>query len=88
MWLLVFFDLPTKTKKQRRAYTRLRKVLLLSGFHMRQFSFYEIYCPTKEVATQYQKRIINHCLEKGKETLLSVTSPCRTCFYAGYLERM
>ena len=37
MWILVFFDLPTETKKERKAYTRFRKELMNDGFSMFQF---------------------------------------------------
>ena len=33
MWLLVFFDLPTDTKKDRKAYATFRKQLINDGFH-------------------------------------------------------
>lgn len=34
MRVIVFFDLPTKTKKDRREYTRFRKYLVKGGFVM------------------------------------------------------
>lgn len=38
--LLVFFDLPTETKQDRREYTRFRKFLIKNGFLMMQESVY------------------------------------------------
>jgi CRISPR-associated protein Cas2 len=38
MWVLVLFDLPTETRKDRKAATRFRKNLLDDGFNMFQFS--------------------------------------------------
>jgi CRISPR-associated protein Cas2 len=32
MWVLVFFDLPTETKKDRKIYSKFRKDLLQDGF--------------------------------------------------------
>ena len=32
MWVLVFFDLPTETKKERKAATKFRKELIEDGF--------------------------------------------------------
>ena len=32
MWLFAMFDLPVKTKQQRRAYSRFRNLLLQEGF--------------------------------------------------------
>ena len=38
MWILVLFDLPTETKKDKKAYTDFRKNLQKDGFTMFQFS--------------------------------------------------
>ena len=38
MWVLVFFDLPTETKRERKFYAEFRKKLLQDGFTMFQFS--------------------------------------------------
>ena len=38
MWILVFFDLPTDTKKERKAAAKFRKDLMGDGFTMFQFS--------------------------------------------------
>lgn len=38
MWVLVLFDLPTETKKDKRAYADFRKNLQKDGFTMFQFS--------------------------------------------------
>ena len=40
MWVLVFFDLPTNTKTDRKRATKFRKNLLDDGFTMFQFSIY------------------------------------------------
>ena len=40
MWILVFFDLPTDTKKDKKAYALFRKNLCRDGFSMFQFSIY------------------------------------------------
>lgn len=37
MWVLVFFDLPTETKRERKYYADFRKKLLQDGFTMFQF---------------------------------------------------
>ena len=43
-WLIVAFDLPVGTKKQRKAATDFRKWLLDDGFQMVQFSVYVRSC--------------------------------------------
>ena len=39
MWILVFFDLPTETKKDKKEYMLFRKRLQRDGFTMFQFPF-------------------------------------------------
>lgn len=57
MWVLVFFDLPTETKKERKQYAAFRKKLLNDGFTMFQFSIYLRHCPSKENAEVHIRRI-------------------------------
>ncbi len=57
MWVLVLFDLPTETKKDRKAYTLFRKKLLNDGFQMFQFSIYMRHCPSRENADVHIKRV-------------------------------
>ena len=45
-WLMVAFDLPVKSKKQRKAATDFRQFLLNDGFQMIQFSVYARACVT------------------------------------------
>ena len=46
MWNLVMFDLPVKTKVQRRRATQFRKLLIDLGWQMAQLSVYVRYVPT------------------------------------------
>lgn len=55
MWVLVFFDLPTDTKKERKAAADFRKQLLADGFIMFQFSIYMRHCPSAENAEVHIK---------------------------------
>ena len=48
MWLMVIFDLPVGTKKQRHAATKFRNFLLDQGFSMSQFSVYLRFCGGKD----------------------------------------
>ena len=50
MWVLVLFDLPTETKKDKKAYTDFRKNLQKDGFTMFQFSIYIRHCASSENA--------------------------------------
>lgn len=47
MWCLVMFDLPVKTKSQRREATAFRNMLLDMGYSMVQYSVYARYTPTQ-----------------------------------------
>lgn len=47
MWLFVMFDLPTMTKKDRKASALFRKQLEKDGFSMHQFSVYIRHCASK-----------------------------------------
>ena len=57
MWALVFFDLPTETKKDRKIYTKFRKDILADGFTMFQFSIYLRHCPSRENAEVHIQRV-------------------------------
>lgn len=73
MWILVFFDMPTETKKDRKAYTDFRKKLLLDGFTMFQFSIYLRHCPSRENAAVHIKRVKNELPKNGHIGILCIT---------------
>jgi len=73
MWILVLFDLPTETEKDKKAYTRFRKELLRDGFTMFQFSIYIRHCASKENKNVHVKRIKSILPEKGHVGILSIT---------------
>ena len=64
MWLLVMFDLPVKTKPQRREYVRFRNLLLANGCLQLQFSVYARFCVSRENADTYG-RIIQPAVPNG-----------------------
>ena len=57
MWVLVLFDLPTETKKERKAAADFRKRIMADGFTMFQFSIYLRHCPSRENADVHIKRV-------------------------------
>ena len=65
MWILVFFDLPTETKKERKIYTDFRKKIISDGFTMFQFSIYVRHCASKENADVHITRVKSILPEKG-----------------------
>ena len=73
MWILVFFDLPTETKKEKKAYIDFRKSLMKDGFTMFQLSIYVRHCASVENAEVHIKRV-KACLPKhGKVGILCIT---------------
>lgn len=73
MWLFVFFDLPTNTKKERKAASGFRKKLLKDGFSMMQYSVYTRHCASKQSADAHAFRVKNFLPNKGKVSVLMVT---------------
>jgi CRISPR-associated protein Cas2 len=73
MWMMVLFDLPVGTKKERKAATDFRKFLLDQGFHMAQFSVYMRFCAGKEQAETYTKRVERKVPETGKIHIVCIT---------------
>lgn len=73
MWVLVFFDLPTESKAERKIYSKFRKELLGDGFAMFQFSIYMRHCPSRENADVHIKRVKNKLPEKGHVGIMCIT---------------
>lgn len=73
MWILVFFDLPTETKKDRKIYAQFRKNLMRDGFTMFQFSIYVRHCASKENADVHIRRVKNLLPQVGKVGILCIT---------------
>ena len=73
MWVLVFFDLPTETKKERKAAADFRKRLMMDGFIMFQFSVYMRHCPSAENAAVHIKRVKSFLPSLGKVGILTIT---------------
>jgi len=73
MWLMVQFDLPTDTRKERKAATKFRKELINDGFVMFQFSSYIRHCPNLENAEVHIKRVKKILPEYGFIAILQIT---------------
>jgi len=73
MWLMVFFDLPTDTKKERKAAALFRQNLLKDGFTMFQFSIYIRHCGSKENMEVHINRVSTIIPEYGKVGIMGVT---------------
>ena len=73
MWLLVLFDLPTETKKDKKAYALFRKNLIKDGFTMFQFSIYIRHCASMENAEVHKKRVKSFLPEFGNVGIICIT---------------
>lgn len=73
MWVLVFFDLPTDTKKDRKQASLFRKRLLTDGFTMFQFSIYLRHCASRENAEVHIKRVKSFLPPLGHVGILQIT---------------
>lgn len=73
MWVLVLFDLPTETKRDRKAYAEFRKKLQRDGFTMFQFSIYIRHCASMENAEVHIKRVKSFLPEFGQVGILCIT---------------
>ena len=73
MWILVHFDLPTETKKDRKNYAQFRKKIMADGFTMFQFSMYVRHSSSSENAEVHSKRVKRSLPEHGKVGILQIT---------------
>ena len=73
MWLFAFFDLPVRTREQRRAYAQFRKELLARGFTMLQYSVYARYYRSEEASMPHRAQIGALVPPNGRVRLVSVT---------------
>lgn len=73
MWLVVLFDLPVGTKKERKAATGFRLKLLDLGFEMTQYSVYLRFCAGKEQAEAYERKIEQAMPVSGKIHIIVIT---------------
>ena len=70
---IVFFDLPTETNEDKRAYRRFRKALIKDGFIMMQESVYTKLMTTPSVENSVKNLIRKNKPEKGIVQTLTVT---------------
>ncbi|WFS63050.1 CRISPR-associated endonuclease Cas2 [Pseudodesulfovibrio thermohalotolerans] len=73
MWMMVMFDLPVVTSKERKAAGIFRKHLQNLGFEMAQFSIYYRVMGSKEIAKRYLKQIEEKVPKDGSVNILTIT---------------
>ena len=73
MRILVFFDLPTETSKDRKIYSRFRKFLIKEGFIMMQESVYSKIVLNSQQANFLYNRVKKSAPNKGIIQMLTIT---------------
>lgn len=73
MRLIVFFDLPTVTKAEKRAYTVFRRFLLNDGYDMIQWSVYGRIVNGSDDAETHLKRLTANLPPEGSVRCLQIS---------------
>lgn len=73
MWVMVLFDLPTTTPKERRNYTKFRDFLLDNGFEMAQYSVYVKHTSGKDAVQAIVRKVEVAMPDEGKVDILQFT---------------
>jgi len=73
MWIMVFFDLPTDTKTERKEAADFRKRIMKDGFTKFQFSVYLRHCSSRENAEVHMRRVRGFVPEHGHVCMICIT---------------
>ena len=73
MRLIVMFDLPVITDKERKIATNFRKFLLDDGYIMMQFSVYSRICKNNDDLQKHINRVKIHSPKNGNIRMLQIT---------------
>ena len=73
MRLIVMFDLPVITDKERKIATNFRKFLLDDGYIMMQFSVYSRICKNNDDLQKHINRLKIHSPKNGNIRMLQIT---------------
>lgn len=73
MRVIVFFDLPTETAKERKIYSRFRKSLINDGFIMLQESVYSKLALNASIVNSVREKIYRNRPNKGIVQMLTIT---------------
>lgn len=73
MWVMVFFDLPTESKRERREASLFRKNLMKDGYTMFQYSIYVRHCPSRENADVHIRRVKSFLPDTGFVVVFTIT---------------
>ncbi len=70
---MVFYDLPTITKKDRKVFAKFRKDIMKDGFTKMQNSVYLRHCASRVNSEIHVKRVKSVLPDKGLVSILKVT---------------
>ncbi len=73
MWIIVLYDLPTETVKNRKEAQAFRKKLLGFGFSMFQLSMYIRHAPSQDNCTKHENRVMENLPPEGKVCIFHMT---------------
>ncbi|MFV0424211.1 MAG: CRISPR-associated endonuclease Cas2 [Bacilli bacterium] len=73
MRIIVMFDLPTITHKEKQEYSTFRRFLLGNGYIMVQYSVYSRFCRNNTDVNKHIKRLIDNKPKYGNVRVLQVT---------------
>ena len=73
VWLVVMFDLPVKTKLQKRRYVQFHDFLIDEGFNMMQYSVYGRHLATRERGDAKENRVASKVPPQGQVRIIRLT---------------
>jgi CRISPR-associated protein Cas2 len=73
MRLILFFDLPVKTKKERKIYANFRKLLISKGYLMMQYSVYVKLFANRDALKNHISFIKKNVPQEGHIRLAAMT---------------
>lgn len=73
MRVVLFFDLPVKTKRDRKVYTTFRKYLIEHGYYMLQYSVYSKIMNNRDASKQHIENIKKNTPQKGNIRIMLLT---------------
>ncbi len=74
MRILILFDLPMVSKKDKKQYTDFRRFLIRDGYSMVQYSVYARICPNLDTVQTHIKRLEMSAPEHGAVRSIVVTN--------------
>ena len=73
MRIVVFFDLPVVTAKEKKAAAKFRKFLIKDGYNMMQWSVYSRICNGTDSVAMHRQRLKQNLPENGSVRALTLT---------------